>query len=221
MHLRTDLRLENVTLSAGSSVVLKDVSLQTSLAGITLLSGRNGTAKTTLLRALLGLDKPSHGNIFLRNAVPEDIRRDVGYMPQSIGDAALAIPAFSHVLSAVGGACWGLPFRWRARRREAERVLELTGARVFAHRPLGALSGGERQRIGLAQALVGAPELLFLDEPLAGLDHDAQNEIISLLCELSRNLGIGVLMTSHETSSLKDVVSRTLLLEGGHLRARI
>ena len=119
------------------------------------------------------------------------------------------------------GARWGVPVRFGQRKREAERLLALTGALSFSKRPLGHLSGGERQRVCLAQALAGQPGLLLLDEPLAALDHGAQQQIVSLLVSLTQNLGVSILMTSHETAALEGKVTRVLALENGELHVRI
>lgn len=209
------LVLRDVTLMAGTSCVLRDASLMTSLSGITLLSGRNGAGKSTFLRAMLGLVPLKSGEIFTHGLPPARARQHIGYMPQSIADAALRLPAISHICAAVGGTRWGLPLRLALRRREAERLLALVGADGFMNRPLGLLSGGERQRIGLAQALAASPDLLLLDEPLAALDQAGQERTVTLLRDLTEKLGIGIVMTSHETDALSGEVARIIHLSDG------
>ncbi|MFT9298068.1 MAG: ATP-binding cassette domain-containing protein [Gluconobacter sp.] len=216
-----NLVFENVTLCAGQTRVLNQVSLTVPLEGITLLSGRNGAGKSTVLRACLDLVRPEKGQILIDGLPPGMACERIGYMPQGLSDAALMIPAISHVMAAMDGARWGVPVRFGQRKREAERLLALTGALSFSKRPLGHLSGGERQRVCLAQALAGQPGLLLLDEPLAALDHDAQQQIVALLVSLTQSLGVSILMTSHETAALDRNVTRVLVLENGELHVRI
>ncbi|GBR49607.1 ATP-binding cassette domain-containing protein [Gluconobacter roseus] len=215
------LVLRDVTLTAGSTCVLRDASLTVLLSGMTLLSGRNGAGKSTLLRAMLGLVPLQEGEILTHGLPPAQARQHIGYMPQSVTDAALLLPAVSHVRAAVDGLRWGLPLHLRPRREEADRLLALTGASAFAHRPLGLLSGGERQRVGLAQALAGNPDLLLLDEPLAALDHAGQEQTVRLLEDLTDRLGIGIVLTSHETEALSGVVTRVVQLADGGLHVRV
>ncbi|MBF0849891.1 ATP-binding cassette domain-containing protein [Gluconobacter sp. R75690] len=215
------LVLRDVTLTAGSTCVLRDASLTVPLSGMTLLSGRNGAGKSTLLRAMLGLIPLQGGEILTHGLPPAQARQHIGYMPQSVTDAALLLPAVSHVRAAVDGLRWGLPLRLRPRREEADRLLALTGASAFAHRPLGLLSGGERQRVGLAQALAGKPDLLLLDEPLAALDQAGQEQTVRLLTDLTERLGIGIVLTSHETEALAGAVTRVVQLADGGLHVRV
>ena len=212
-----NLFLDQVTLCAGAKTILDNVTLTVPMTGVTLLAGRNGSGKSTFLKACLGLVRLQSGVLLLKGQLPELACRQIGYMPQGLSDTALMIPAISHVMAAMKGARWGIPLPSRARREEAERLLALTGALSFARRPLGLLSGGERQRVCLAQALTDNPKMLLLDEPLAALDHEAQHQIVSLLDTLTRDLGISILLTSHETEALDGKMSRILKLKNGSL----
>lgn len=212
-----NLSLNRARLCAGTKTILDDVTLTIPLAGITLLSGRNGAGKSTFLKACLGLVRMQGGTLLIDGEAPAIARRRIGYMPQGLSDTALMIPAISHVMAAMQGTCWGIPLPFGKRRSDAERLLALTGALSFARRPLGLLSGGERQRVCLARALVDTPGLLLLDEPLAALDHEAQRQIVSLLETLTRDLNVAILMTSHETEALTGKVSRVLKIGSGCL----
>ncbi|KXV29860.1 metal ABC transporter ATP-binding protein [Gluconobacter japonicus] len=212
-----NLFLDGVTLCAGHKTILDHVTLTVPITGMTLLAGRNGSGKSTFLKACLGLVRLQNGVLLVKGQPPETACKQIGYMPQSLNDAALMIPAISHVMAAMNGAQWGVSLPSRSRRENAERLLALTGALSFARRPLGLLSGGERQRVCLAQALTDNPKTLLLDEPLAALDHEAQHQIVSLLDTLTRELGISILITSHETEALDGKVSRILKLENGSL----
>ncbi|MDE2580965.1 MAG: ATP-binding cassette domain-containing protein, partial [Rhodospirillales bacterium] len=100
-------------------------------------------------------------------------------------------------------------------RAAVDRALDLVDARALARRPLAALSGGERQRLLLAQALLGAPRLLLLDEPLISLDPHRQAEVVALVREVQRRLGIAVLFSAHEVNPLLAAMDRVLYLGAG------
>ncbi|WP_246091500.1 ATP-binding cassette domain-containing protein [Swingsia samuiensis] len=215
------LSFQSVSLYRGNKVILKDTSLDLPLSGIILLSGENGAGKSTILRACLGLTSLQKGNILFAGNNPKDSRKSVGYMPQSLNDDALMIPAINHVASGIDGTKWGFPINFKSKRKKAEHFLHMTNSLGFAKRPLGFLSGGERQRVGLALALTGEPKWLILDEPFSGLDHKSQDEIVLLLLKLVKKLSLSILMTSHETRSLDGIVDHVVELEKGQLHVRI
>ncbi len=141
----------------------------------------------------------------------------VGYMPQVRGAAGdLRLRGRDFVASAADGQCWGLPIANAARRREVDWALGMVGATALARRPLCEISGGERQRLLLAQALLGRPRLLLLDEPLISLDPHHQRMVVELASGLQRELGITVLFSAHELNPLLGALDRVLYLGGGH-----
>ncbi len=115
----------------------------------------------------------------------------------------------------VNGHLLGMPFLGKAGRAEVDRVLDLVGAGELARRPLAELSGGEKQRLLLAQALIGRPRLLLLDEPLHSLDPHYQGEVVELVKSLQTELGIAVLFSSHELNPLLGSLDRVLYLGQG------
>jgi zinc/manganese transport system ATP-binding protein len=120
------------------------------------------------------------------------------------------------------GLSWGLPLPGKKRRRQQERVqgaLEIVEADTFANRPIGQLSGGEQQRLLLAEALVGEPRLLLLDEPLASLDMRSQVAITELVQKLARAQGITVLMVTHDINPVLPLVDRVVYVAGGQVIA--
>jgi zinc/manganese transport system ATP-binding protein len=120
------------------------------------------------------------------------------------------------VLSAAGADRWGLPWPSAADSKDAAWALEMVDGTALADRPLAELSGGERQRLLLAQALLGKPKLLLLDEPLIGLDPSHQAGAVSLVKRLQKELGITVLFSAHELNPLLGALDRVLYLGGGH-----
>ncbi|MDE2006804.1 MAG: ATP-binding cassette domain-containing protein, partial [Rhodospirillales bacterium] len=128
---------------------------------------------------------------------------------------SLRLSGWAFVAAMVRGHVPGLPRLDRAGRAEVDRALDLVGARALARRKLAELSGGERQRLLLAQALIGRPRLLLLDEPLISLDPHRQAEIVALVDALRRRLGIAVLFSAHEVNPLLGAMDRVLYLGAG------
>ncbi len=207
---------ERVTLGYGERRVLSDVSFSIPQGAFVGLLGANGAGKTTMLRAILGLVGPAGGAISVLGRPPTRGNPTIGYMPQA--RRALPHPGISgidFVLTAAGGHRWGWPVATTAEKEAAWKALEEVSAADLARRPLAELSGGERQRILIAQALIGDPKLLLLDEPLISLDAGHQRVIIDLVHEVAERLGIAVLFCSHEINPLMRAVDRVLYLGNG------
>ncbi|WP_018979878.1 metal ABC transporter ATP-binding protein [Saccharibacter floricola] len=205
-------------LQVGPCTVLNDADFDLPLNGITILRGANGVGKTSFLRAILGLTPLQAGTLLLDHKPPKQARHCIGYMPQKAGQQAPMLPVISHVIACIAGQSWGLSWS-RAPRREALRLLTITGAVHLADRPLGVLSGGERQRVALAQALAHQPRLLILDEPLAALDPQARDANRILFSELYNRYDIALLMTAHSALEADDFScpAHEIWLEEGQL----
>lgn len=207
---------DHVGLALGGRSVLRDVDLTIGGGEFIGVLGPNGAGKTTLLRAILGLIPPTQGRIAVLGQPARRGNPAVGTMPQS-RDLSVAgrFSGWDLVASAVNGHRWGLPLPSHAARQQVQRALALVEAEHLARRPLAALSGGERQRLLLAQALIGAPRLLLLDEPLANLDPRRQQEVVALVRQVQQNLGITVLLSAHELNPLLGAMDRVLYLGNG------
>ncbi|HEX4024208.1 MAG TPA: ATP-binding cassette domain-containing protein [Steroidobacteraceae bacterium] len=206
-----------VSLSLGGRRILADVDLVLQDAEFIGVLGPNGAGKTTLLRAILGLVAPSAGTIRVLGGPAIRGNPAIGYMPQTRSPpTAGRLSGWDFVASAAQGHRWGLPITSAASRRQIDWALERVGARSLARRPLAELSGGERQRLLLAQALLGQPRLLLLDEPLISLDPHHQRAVVELARQLQRELQISVLFSAHELNPLLEVLDRVLYLGNGH-----
>jgi zinc/manganese transport system ATP-binding protein len=185
-------------------------------AAATSWLGPNGAGKTTLMRAILGLLPPRSGSLRIFGRPPRRGDPQIGYLPQVrtvVPD--LRISGFDFIASSVHGERWGLPSLSSADRHAIEATLESAGAADLARRPLSDMSGGERQRLLLAQALLGDPKLLLLDEPLISLDYRYQEAVIDLVRRFARERNITVLFSAHELNQLIGALDRVLYLGNG------
>ena len=207
----------DVTVELGTRRILSGVSFGVEPGEFVGVMGPNGAGKTTMMRAILGLLPAASGQIEVLGGPPRRGNAAIGYVPQS-----RRIPQHSGIigsellLSAHGGERWGIPWSSATDRKAVAAALDRVGATDLARRPVAELSGGERQRLFIAQALVGMPKLLLLDEPLISLDPARQRSIVELVHAVSRELGIAVLFTAHEINPLLRAVDRVLYLGGGH-----
>jgi zinc/manganese transport system ATP-binding protein len=210
------VELDHATIRLGGRRILGDVSFTVESGELIGVLGPNGAGKTTLMRAILGLVPVASGSI---RVLDRPVRRGnpaVGYMAQQRdGAGAPRLSARDFMMSAVNGHRWGLPWAGAADRREVDRALDLVDAAGLAKRPLAEISGGERQRLLLAQALLGRPRLLLLDEPLISLDPHHQRVVVELVRRLQTELAIAVLFSAHEINPLLGALDRVLYLGNG------
>jgi len=211
----TAIAFDGVSLALGGRTILKDVTFAVEEPEFVGVLGANGAGKTTLMRAILGLVPPRAGLIRVLGTAPARGNPAIGYMPQARSTAALRLSGRDFVAAAAGGHRWGLPFPSPDNRREVAWALDQVGATALARRPLAEISGGERQRLLLAQALLGRPKLLLLDEPLISLDPHHQREVVALARELQQSLGVTVLFSAHELNPLLHALDRVLYLGCG------
>ncbi len=180
--------------------------------------GPNGAGKSTFLKSILGLIHPLKGDLFVLNAKPRGGNIKIGYMPQMRTAIATANLTSRALLEATSeGLRYGLPLLTKAKKQEIQNVLEIVDATSYANRPFHQLSGGERQRIFLAQALLGKPEILLLDEPLSNLDPKYQEIFIRLLNQIKHHLNVTILFTAHDPNPLLNVMNRVLFFAQGKM----
>ena len=211
------IELDRATLRIGGRSILADTSFAIRRGEFIGVLGPNGAGKTTLMRAILGLIPPSAGSLRVFGNTPQRGDPAIGYVPQVrtvLPD--LRVRGFDFIASSVHGERWGMPSLARADRKVIDATLLAVGARDLAERPLSEMSGGERQRLLLAQALLGEPRLLLLDEPLIGLDYRYQEAVIELVRRFAGDRNITVLFSAHELNQLIGALDRVLYLGNGH-----
>jgi zinc/manganese transport system ATP-binding protein len=211
------IELDHATFNVGDRRVLVDISLAIKPGEFVGVLGPNGAGKTTLMRAVLGLFPPAAGDIQVFGQTPHRGNPAIGYLPQVrtvLPD--LRISGLDFIASSLHGERWGMPSIRRTDRIRINAILAEIGARELAERPLSEMSGGERQRLMLAQALLGDPQLLLLDEPLISLDYRYQEAVIELVRRFARDRNITVLFSAHELNQLVGALDRVLYLGNGH-----
>jgi zinc transport system ATP-binding protein len=202
---------------AGGPPVLHGVTLAVEAGEFVAVAGPNGGGKTTLLRIVLGLERPAAGEalLFGEPAHAFSRRATLGYLAQRSQIGVEAPATVREVVSAGRLAASGLlgPLRRRDRAIVADAIGRV-GLTEFADRPIGRLSGGQQQRAFIAKALAAEPALLVLDEPTTGVDVEAQEALAELLDRLHRELGVTVLYVSHEFGAVERYVGRLVLVRG-------
>jgi zinc/manganese transport system ATP-binding protein len=183
--------------------------------------GPNGSGKSTLLRVLLGLQHLSKGHVQVLGETPHRGNQAIGYVPQRRSfDPDVPIRGRDLVMFGLEGLLWGFALSRPSQRRRqhlVEETLISVEAVAYANRPVGKLSGGEQQRLVLAQALIGKPRLLLLDEPLANLDLRNQIAIPQLVAKLARANCTTVLLVTHDINPLLPVVNRVIYIAKGNI----
>ncbi|MET0894643.1 MAG: metal ABC transporter ATP-binding protein [Acidimicrobiia bacterium] len=220
--LNSDLGTGAVLSASGVSFgyqghpVLDDVSLAIAPGEFAALAGPNGSGKSTLLRILLGLLVPERGSVTLLGSSPSHLRDRwrVGYVPQRLRIAP-DLPATVHEVVSTGRLAargwWRRPRR--ADRDAVDHALESVALADLRNRRITELSGGQQQRVLIAKALAAEPHLLVLDEPVAGVDVDAQRLFRDSLVHLQHEHGAAVLLVSHELGAVADDLDHVIVLK--------
>ena len=193
---------------------LRGIDLQLG-RGIFGLLGPNGAGKTSLMQLLATLERPSRGSMRFDDidllAEPERLRQQLGYLPQDFGvyPSASALDLLDHLAVLKG-------ITTRAERSaEIERLLNLVNLWEVRSRAVATFSGGMRQRFGIAQALIGRPRLIIVDEPTAGLDPEERNRMYDVLAELSQDAV--VMVSTHIIEDVASLCDRLGVLASGRL----
>lgn len=217
-----ELLLESVGRRFGESWALDDVSLSIPPGRIQAVIGRSGAGKSTLFRCLATLDRPDRGRILLdgvdltglQDAALRAARRRIGTVFQQL-----------HLLpsrTAFANAALPLELAHVSAAEIAQRVDELlgwVGLREHRDRHPRALSGGERQRVAIARALATSPRLLLCDEPTSALDPETTDVVLDLLQRARSELGVTVVLISHDLGAVRRIADRVAVLEAGRLVA--
>ncbi|MCX6770774.1 MAG: metal ABC transporter ATP-binding protein [Candidatus Micrarchaeota archaeon] len=196
------LEFRNVSFSYGKQLAVEKASFSIEKGDFVGMIGPNGAGKTTLVKLALGLLKPDKGKIRLFGKDIADFHEwhKVGYVPQKATGFDQNFPASVFEVASMGRIPKaGLMKQFSENDRKAvERALEVSGISGLRGKRIGDLSGGQQQRVFIARALAAEPELLILDEPTVGVDQKAQHEFYLLLGRLNREMGMTLVLISHD-----------------------
>ncbi len=211
------LAFTDVRAVRGGRLIWSQANFTVPAGGIVAVIGPNGSGKTTLLHMVLGLVPVASGHLEVFGRPPGQANDSIGYVPQHYAESSgEAIRATDVVLLGLTGRRWAFGRSTAAQRRQVAQALAAVEATEIARRRLSTLSGGQRQRIALAEALVGQPKLLILDEPLASLDLHSQRDIVALLARLHAELAVTILLVAHDLNPLLPILDSAIYLLDGH-----
>jgi len=213
------LSIRDAGLSFGHRTLWSGLDLDVAPGEFIAVLGPNGTGKTSLLKAVLGLQQLTAGRIDLLGAPAHRGDRRVGYIPQQkLLEQGTPLRARDLVALGVDGTRIGPPIPSRRTRAKVDEVLAAVGATSYATSPVANLSGGEQQRIRIAQAIASDPSVLLCDEPLLSLDLAHQRSVSELIDEQRKRLNTAVLFVTHDVNPILGMVDRVLYLAGGAFR---
>ena len=212
MHMLTIKALNKTYANGVQALKNVDLAIPNGMFG---LLGPNGAGKSSLMRTIATLQEPDSGSIQFNQidvlADNEALRRQLGYLPQDFGvyPKVSAEDLLNHFAVLKGLTAKG------ERKEAVEALLQQTNLWDARKRKLGTFSGGMRQRFGIAQALLGAPKLVIVDEPTAGLDPDERNRFLNLLAEIGEQ--VVVILSTHIVEDVTDLCPRMAMIVKGEV----
>ena len=205
-HTKNIIEISDVSFSYENDDVLHDVNLSIHKGDYLGIVGSNGSGKTTLLRIILGLIKQKSGSVRLFGKDIKDFKdwSKIGYVPQKVinFDNNFPLTVFEVVLMGRYGKLGLLHNVTKSDKKMVEDALINVEMLEYKDRQIGDLSGGQQQRVFIARALVGNPEILFLDEPTVGIEKDVKNKFYQLLHDLNEKLKITIVIVTHDIESM-------------------
>lgn len=205
------INCKNISLSYDNNTVVSDLSFEVNSGDYLCIVGENGSGKSTLIKSLLGLKQPTKGSIEIENELK---RNEFGYLPQQ-NSMQKDFPAsvYEVVLSGFLNSRGLNPFYSKKNKEEALKNIERLGIGNLVNKCYRELSGGQQQRVLLSRALCATKKILLLDEPASGLDPMVTNELYSLIKNINKELGITIIMVSHDIKSAVENANYILHLQ--------
>jgi zinc transport system ATP-binding protein len=201
-HHKNIIEVKNISFGYGAEEVLTNVTFNVHQGDYLAFVGPNGAGKTTLMKIILGLISPQKGviKIFGKNIKDFKDWKKISYVAQNANNFDNNFPAtvLEIVLMGRDGRKGLFNNINAADKKIAKKAIAQVGLSEFENRLIGDLSGGQKQRVFIARALCSEPEIIFLDEPTAGVDHKSQDEFYTLLKKMNTELGITLILITHD-----------------------
>ncbi len=206
------IKTSGLTVEFGNNIILDNINVEIENGDFVAIVGPNGSGKTTFLKALLSIVKPSSGEIKIFGKELDKIKPgEIGYVPQiKTIDRSFPANSIELVLSGVRNRWLGV--KSREDKKLALHALELVGAADYARKQISELSGGQLQRVYLARCFASNPKLLLLDEPATGVDLVCESTINELIEEFNKKRGVTVLMVTHDWTAAYHHTNKVMLL---------
>ncbi len=200
----TIIQLDDVSFGYSKrGFIVEGISFEIPEGSTTMLIGPNGSGKTTVLRLMVGLLKPEKGVVQVLGGTPKAQRAQIGYVPQRLDfDRTFPFTVLEFL-------------RYSHRETHAEEILALLeklGVRKLSDALIGNLSGGELQRVLIARALLSDPKVLYLDEPISGIDVGGERNFYDLIAEIKRERNITIVMVSHELHVVSKIATQVICI---------
>lgn len=216
--------VENLNLEKEGNLILKSAAFVVLPGEYCAIIGPNGGGKTTLIRLLLGLEKPTSGTIKLFGTTLHRFKEwnRIGYVPQRSALVDASFPATVREVVSMGRYARRGVFGLESSgdRAAIEEAMELMGVSDLSDRLIGNLSGGQRQRVMIARALASEPEVLIVDEPNTGVDVESQHRFYELLRHLNRAKKVSILFITHDVGVIAEDITRVLFVNQTVLTSR-
>ena len=206
--------VKDLTFYYDDEPVLEDISYHVDDGEFVILTGENGAAKSTLIKATLGLLKPSKGDVVLAKESAAGEKISICYIPQQVASFNAGFPSTVEELVRSGRYPRGRWFKRLSKKdhEHVQKALEAVGMWEMRHKKIGELSGGQKQRISLARIFATDPDLFILDEPTTGMDEQSRNEFYRLLRHSAHQHGKAILMITHDHEDIKQYADRQIRL---------
>lgn len=208
------IRIEHLNKHIGRQHVLRDVNLTIGDGEVVGLLGPNGAGKSTLMKILVGVWEADRANRKSETVSRLDVPKTVGYLPE-LNPLYEDMYVREYLRFFVGLRC--LELGSKRKDEIVEELIERVGLTAEANKRVGQLSKGYKQRVGLAQAMIGDPELLILDEPTTGLDPNQLEDIRALIREMGKDRT--VILSTHILQEVKQMCSRVIIIDHGQIKA--
>lgn len=206
------IECQNLDIQLGTHLVLSGLNFQIEENQFIGIFGPNGSGKTTFMKALLGIIPYTKGKITVLGKTPQKARKQIGYISQNREMELFRLKGKDFIATSIYGQKLGLPFLTKKDLYHIDNVLDQVHARDLASIPLSEMSGGQRQRLLLAQALLGNPQLIIMDEPFSNLDPKWVKIILSLIKELQEQRKLTILLSTHDLNPLLKIMNKVICI---------